>query len=49
MPNVSFASVYAGQLRMKRGLDRMFDQMNNMQLQLDSLNVEVAHIKRRRT
>ena len=49
MPHVSFATIYAGQLRMKRELDRMFDQVNNMQLQLDSLNVEVAHIKRRRT
>ncbi len=49
MPNVSFASIYAGQLHMKRGLDRMFDQVNNMQLQLDSLNIEVAAIKRRRT
>jgi hypothetical protein len=33
---------------MKRELDRMFDQVNSMQLQLDALNVEVAHIKRRR-
>ena len=49
MPNVSFASIYAGQLHMKRGLDRMFDQVNNMQLQLDSLNGEVARIKRSRT
>ena len=49
MPNVSFATIYAGQLHMKRGLDRMFDQVNNMQLQLDSLNVEVSHLKRRRT
>ena len=49
MPGVSFASVYAGQLYMKRNLDRMFEQVNNMQLQLDSLNVEVSHLKRRRT
>ena len=49
MPHVSFASVYAGQLHMKRGLDRMFEQVNNMQLQLDTLNVEVSHLKRRRT
>ncbi len=48
MPNVSFASIYAGQLYMKRNLDRMFEQVNNMQLQLDALNVEVDHIKRRR-
>ena len=48
MPGVSFSSIYAGQLHMKRELDRMFDQVNGMQLQLDALNVEVAHIKRRR-
>ncbi len=49
MPDVSFASVYAGQLYMKRNLDRMFEQVNNMQLQLDALNVEVSYLKRRRT
>ena len=49
MPGVSFASVYAGQLHMKRNLDRMFEQVNSMQLQIDSLNVEVGHLKRRRT
>ena len=48
MPGVSFASVYAGQLHLKRNLDRMFDQVNGMQLQLDALNVEVSHLKRRR-
>ena len=49
MPGVSFASVYAGQLHLKRNLDRMFDQVNGMQLQIDTLNVEVSHLKRRRT
>ena len=49
MPGVSFASVYAGQLHLKRNLDRMFEQVNSMQLQIDSLNVEVGHLKRRRT
>ena len=49
MPGVSFASVYAGQLHLKRNLDRMFEQVNGMQLQIDTLNVEVAHLKRRRT
>ena len=48
MPGVSFASVYTGQLHLKRNLDRMFDQVNGMQLQLDALNVEVSHLKRRR-
>ena len=48
MPNVSFASIYAGQLYMKRNLDRMFEQVNSMQLQIDTLNVEVSHLKRRR-
>ena len=49
VPGVSFASVYAGQLHLKRNLDRMFEQVNGMQLQIDTLNVEVAHLKRRRT
>ena len=49
MPGVSFASVYAGQLHLKRNLDRMFDQVNGMQLQLDTLSIEVAALKRRRT
>ena len=49
MPFVSFASIFAGQQRMKRELDRMFEQVNGMQLQLDALNIEVADIKRRRT
>ena len=49
MPGVSFATVYAGQLHMKRGLDRMFEQVNSMQLQIDFLNVEMSHLKRRRT
>ncbi len=48
MPGVSFSSIYAGQLHLKRNLDRMFDQMGSMQLQLDALNVEVSHLKRRR-
>ena len=49
MPGVSVATVYAGQLHMKRGLDRMFEQVNSMQLQIDFLNVEMSHLKRRRT
>ena len=49
MPGVSFATVYAGQLHMTRGLDRMFEQVNSMQLQIDFLNVEMSHLKRRRT
>ena len=49
MPGVSFSSIYAGQLHMKRGLDRMFEQVNSMQLQIDFLNVEMSALKRRRT
>ena len=49
MPFVSFASIFAGQLRMKRELDRMFEQVDGMQLQLDTLSIEVAALKRRRT
>jgi hypothetical protein len=48
MPGVSFASVYGGQLHLKRNLDRMCEQMNGMQLQIDALNVEVSFLKRRR-
>ena len=48
MPGVSFASIYAGQLHMKRELDLMVSHTSSMQLQLDALNVEMAHIKRRR-
>ena len=49
MPGVSFASVYAGQLHLKRNLDRLCEQVNGMQLQLDTVNVELSHLKRRRT
>ena len=49
MPFVSFASIYAGQLRMKRELDHMFEQIDDMQLKLDALTIEVAAIKKRRT
>ena len=49
MPFVSFASIFAGQQRMKRELDRMFEQVDGMQLQLDTLSIEVAALKRRRT
>ncbi len=48
MPGVSFASVYAGQLAMRRELDRTVSHAGSMQLQLDALNVEVSHLKRRR-
>jgi hypothetical protein len=48
MPGVSFASVYAGQLAMKRELDRTVEHTRSMQLQIDALNIEVSHLKRRR-
>ncbi len=48
MPFVSFAMVYAGQLRMKRELDHMLEQVDDMQVKLDALVVEVAAIKKRR-
>ena len=48
LPFVSFASIYAGQLRMKRELDYMFEQVDDMQVKLDALTAEVAAIKKRR-
>ncbi len=48
MPGVSFASIYAGQLALKRELDRTVSHTQSMQLQIDALNVEVSHLKRRR-
>ena len=47
-PGVSLANVSAGQLLLRRTLDRMSAHMNSMQLQIGRLNVEVAHLKRRR-
>ncbi len=49
MPFVSFASIFAGQQRMKRELDHMFEQVDDMQVQLNALAAEVADIKRHRT
>ena len=48
VPFVSFASIYAKQLRMKRELDHMFEQVDDMQVKLDDLVVEVAALKKRR-
>ena len=48
LPFVSFASIYAGQLRMKRELDYMFEQVDDMQVKLDALTAEVRDIKKRR-
>ena len=48
MPGVSFASIYAGQLALKRELDRTVSHTQNMQLQIDSMSVEIAVLKRRR-
>ena len=48
MPGVSFASIYAEQMAMKRELDRTVSHTRSMQLQIDALNVEVSHMKRRR-
>ncbi len=48
MPGVSFASIYAGQMAIKRELDRTVSHTHSMQLQIDTLNVELSHLKRRR-
>ena len=48
LPFVSFAEIYSNQLRMKRELDYMFEQVDGMQVKLDALVGEVAAIKKRR-
>ena len=49
MPFVSFTSIFAGQQRLRRELDYMFEQVDGMQLKLDTLTAEVSAIKRCRT
>ena len=49
MPFVSFSMIYEGQQRLRRELDYMFEQVDGMQLKLDTLTAEVSAIKRRRT
>ena len=49
MPFVSFTMIYEGHLRMKRELDHMFEQVDDMQVKLDALIGEVAALKKRRT
>ena len=48
LPFVSFSMIYASQLRTKRELDYMFEQVDDMQVKLDALTAEVAAIKKRR-
>ena len=48
MPFVSFSMIYEGQLRMKRELGYMFEQVDGMQVKLDTLVGEVAALKKRR-
>jgi hypothetical protein len=48
IPGVSFASIFAGQLALKRELDRTVSHTQSMQLQIDGMNVEIAALKRRR-
>ena len=49
MPFMSFAQIYRDQQRLRRELDYMFEQVDGMQLKLDTLTAEVSAIKRRRT
>ena len=49
LPFVSFASIYKEQLHMKRELDIMCEQVDDMQVKLDAMTIEIAaHKKRRR-
>ncbi len=48
MPGVSFASIYAGQMALKRELDRTVSHTQSMQLQIDHMNTEISDLKRRR-
>ncbi len=49
LPFVSFSDIYTNQLRMKRELDYMFEQVDDMRVKLDEMFIEVAALKRRRT
>jgi hypothetical protein len=48
MPFVSFSMIYENQLRLRRELDYMFEQVDGMQVKLDALVGEVAALKKRR-
>ena len=47
-PPPSFASIYKGQQRMKRELDIMCEQVDDMQVKLDAMDIEIAALKKRR-
>ncbi len=49
LPFVGFAEVYKNQMRMKRELDYMFEQVDGMQVKLDAMTIEIADIKKHRT
>jgi hypothetical protein len=38
--------IYAGQLRMRRELDYMFEQVDTMQVKLDALTAKVKELKK---
>ncbi len=48
MPFVSVAQLYREQRRMRRELDYMFEQVDDMQVKIDSMFAEIAALKKRR-
>ena len=48
MPFVSIAQLYKEQRRMKRELDYMFEQVDDMQVKIDGMFAEIAAFKKRR-
>ncbi len=48
LPFVSFAEIYKNQMRLRRQLDYMFEQVDGMQVKLDEMVIEVAALKGRR-
>ena len=48
MPFVSIAQLYKEQRRMKRELDYMFEQVDDMQVKIDGMFAEIAALKKRR-
>ncbi len=48
MPFVSFSMIYENQLRLRRELDYMFEQVDGLQVKLDALVSEVEALKKRR-
>ena len=49
LPFMRIAQIYMAQHRLRRELDYMFEQVDGMQLRLDTMAVEVAALKKLRS